>query len=104
MDFTSHPLYQKTQYSNSDRSLNTNTEYSYSNYSTVPSNKKLKTKDILGSVSDLIKDPDYNPWYVSQIKKLGSTRFIELANKARAGSETPAILFKWMLENNTIVK
>ena len=86
--------YNTVQYSNSS----SNEPLGYSN-STVPS-----TEDVLSSLTDLIINADYNPWYAKQLRKLGYNRFMELANKARAGSESPQTLFKWMLKNNKIVK
>lgn len=64
----------------------------------------LSTVQVLSSVTDLIINDDYNPWYAKYVRQLGCSRFMELANKARAGSDTPGVLFKWMLENNQIVK
>lgn len=83
----------KSQYSNSDsNSGNLNN-----------SNSTVTPKEVLASVSDLIHD-GYQPFYVKQLRLLGRTRFMELANKARAGSEDPQKLFAWMLKNNEIVK
>jgi hypothetical protein len=48
-------------------------------------------------------DDDYKPFYVTKLNTLGYPRFMELANKARAG-KNPARLFFWMLKNNEIVK
>lgn len=88
------------KYSNNSNSSLNITNYSNSNNSTVTVSAKI----VLANVSDLIKDPKYNPWYVKQLRLLGNARFMELANKARAGSETPERLFKWMIENNGIVE
>jgi len=71
------------------------------NYST--SHSTVLTQDILRNIHDLI-NPDYTPWFAKQLRILGYTRFMELANKARAGSDTPKELFRWMLRNNEIVK
>ena len=96
MDFSTHPLNRNTvQYSDSSKQSLPN---SHSN-STVPSNE-----EILKSISDLIKDPDYTPWYNKQLRTLGYARFMYLVAAARKGSDTPHILFKWMLDNNGIVK
>lgn len=85
-------LDKQTQYSNS--SLN-----SFNN-----SNSTVATKDVIMSISDLIPNPDYTPYYIRKLKALGVKRFMDMANKARAGSDTPAVLFKWMLKNPEIVK
>lgn len=78
--------------------------YSNSNKNNINySNSRLSTKEVLSSITDLIPNTDYCPWYIKQLNKLGQRRFTELANKARAGSDTPHILFKWMLENNEVV-
>jgi len=89
MDFTNHPL-NKQQYSNS-RLNNTNN-----------SNSTVTIKEVFNNLVDLIPDDDYKPFYVSRYQKLGYKRFMELANKARAGRE-PDRLFFWMLKNNEIV-
>lgn len=87
MDFSNHPL-NKQQYSNSSLNIK------YSN-STV--------YQVFSNLTDVIPDDDYKPFYVSQYKLLGYPRFIELANKARAGKE-PQRLFFWMLKNNKLVR
>lgn len=79
------------QYSNSK--LN---NLNYSN-STVPINT------VFSNLTDLIPEDDYKPFYVSRYTKLGYKRFMELANKARAGRE-PQRLFFWMLKNNELVR
>lgn len=58
---------------------------------------------ILSNYEDLIPD-DHRGWYVKRLKEIGRDRFIELANKARAGSDTPERLFNWMLKNNEAVR
>lgn len=59
---------------------------------------------IFKSLSDLIPDDGYGGFYVNKFKEVGYERFMELAQKARAGSDTPARLFCWMLKNNSIVR
>ncbi len=95
MDFSNHRL---NSYSNSTVNSDSSLNKFKNSHSTVT------TKEVLSSITDLIADPDYAPWFAKQLKRLGSTRFMELANKARAGSETPQVMFKWMLNNNEIVK
>lgn len=68
------------------------------------SNSTVNAEDVLKNIADLIPNPDYMPWFAKQLKQLGTTRFMELANKARSGSETPSILFRWMCENNEIIR
>lgn len=59
---------------------------------------------IFSNLRDIIPDDGYTGFYVNQLKELGKERFIELANKARAISDTPARLFCWMLKNNQLVQ
>ena len=91
MDFTNH-RYAELQYSTVNNKLN---------YSTVAT---VAPEVVLSNIVDLIKNPDYKPYYSAQLKKLGAARFMELTNKARAGSETPHVLFKWFLNNPEQVK
>lgn len=63
-----------------------------------------KIIEILKSMPDVVPDDGYYPYYSAKIRKLGTSRFIELANKARATSDTPARLFSWMLKNNELVR
>jgi hypothetical protein len=60
--------------------------------------------EVIECISDLIPNLDYKPWYEKQVRNLGYDRFMELVKKARSTSDTPAVLFKWMLRNNGIVK
>lgn len=80
-------------------------------YSTVTVNKNLNNSNstvepttVLHNLSDIIPDDGYYPFYLKRLNELGYQRFMELANKARAGSETPAKLFCWMLKHNKIVQ
>lgn len=66
------------------------------------SNSTVEPTTVLDCISDLVHD-GYQPYYIKQIKQLGVERFMELANKARAGSNTPQLLFSWMLKNNKII-
>lgn len=66
------------------------------------SNSTVDTKVILSNISDLVHE-GYEPFYAKHLRKLGPVRFMELANKARAASDTPQRLFSWMLKNNEIV-
>lgn len=90
-------LHQDTKYSNSNSNSNIN-NIKYSN-----SNSIVTVSQVLHNLSDLIPNQTYIPFYVSQYRKLGYTRFVELANKARAG-RSPARLFAWMLKNPEIVQ
>lgn len=67
------------------------------------SNSKNTPQDLFVNLADVIPVDEYMPFYVAKLKKLGSTRFIELANKARRG-DNPARLFFWMLKNNELVR
>lgn len=81
----------KLQYSNSNKN---NLNYS---------NSTVEPQEVLSSLTDLLHE-GYEPYYVSKLRLLGISRFVELANKARAGSDTPQKLFSWMLKNNKLVK
>ena len=63
-----------------------------------------RIRSIFNSLSDLIPDDGYGGFYVNRFKDLGYERFMELAQKARAGSDPPAKLFAWMLKHNELVK
>jgi len=84
----------RQQYSNSSL-----TKLNNSN-STV--NSTVTCREVFSNLSDVIPNDDYMPFYVSQYKRLGVKRFVELANKARKGRE-PKRLFFWLLKNNDIV-
>lgn len=87
-----------------NNSLPNTVQYSNSNLNNLTnhSNSTVTTKDVLSSITDLVHE-GYEPFYAKQLRRLGTPRFMELANKARAGSETPQKLFSWMLKNNEIV-
>lgn len=89
-----------TTNNNTVYSILNNNKYSiqYKQYS----NDELKT--IINNLSDVIKNDKFEGFYVNKLKELGTTRFCELANKARQSSDTPEKLFCWMLKNNTLVK
>ena len=79
-------------------------KYSNSNLPLVNnSNSTVTVADVFINLIDIIPDDEYKPFYVKRYKELGYNRFMELANKARAG-RAPARLFFWMLKNNEIVK
>lgn len=84
------PTSTRQQYSNSNK------QSLYNSNSTV--------REVFSNLTDVIPEDDYMPFYVSKYSQLGSQRFIELANKARAGGKDPKRLFFWMLKNNEIVK
>lgn len=63
----------------------------------------VTVKETFKNLSDVIPVDDYMPFYVNRYRHLGYKRFVELANKARAGKD-PKRLFFWMLKNNEIVK
>ena len=78
-------------------------QYSNSRLSNLNnSNSTVTCKEVLSSLTDLIPEDDYKPFYVSKYNKLGYKRYMELANKARAG-KSPQRLFFWMLKNNELV-
>lgn len=86
MDFQNHPL-NRQQYSNSNINNLTN------------SNSTVTFNEVVRSLTDLIPDDDYRPFYASKYKQLGYKRYMWLAGKARAGGSDPARLFFWMLKN-----
>lgn len=80
-------------------------QYSNSSLNTLNnSNSTVAPSEVLRSLTDLIPNDGYNPFYLKQLKLLGYARFMELAQKARQTSDTPQRLFTWMLKNNDIVK
>lgn len=80
-------------------------QYSNSNLPKVNnSNSTVEATTIIKNLSDIIPDDGYAGFYLNKLKQLGTARFMELAQKARAGSDTPAKLFAWMLKHNEIVK
>ena len=64
---------------------------------TVYSSKEIK--NLFSNLADLIPDDGYDGFYVNRLKQLGIDRFMQLANMARAKSDTPARLFCWFLKN-----
>jgi len=78
-------------------------QYSNSNLNLNNSNSTVDPKTVLLNLPDLIHD-GYEPFYIQRLNNLGYKRFMELAQKARAGSDTPQKLFSWMLKNNELVK
>lgn len=67
-------------------------------------NSTVDYLNILNNLRDVCPDDGYDPFYISAINKIGLKRFVYLANKARAGSDTPARLFCWMLKNPELVR
>lgn len=65
---------------------------------------RAETARIISNLTDIIPDDGYTGFYVNRLKDIGLDRFMELAKKARAGSDTPAKLFAWMLKNNELVR
>lgn len=77
-------------------------------YSKLPlgnnSTVQLPIVEVFKNFSDVIPNDGYYPFYERQYRLLGATRFMELVQKARAGSDTPAKLFAWMLKHNELVR
>lgn len=84
----------KSQYSKIIKQNNSTVPYTYDS---------TKVIEILRNMPDVIPEDGYYPFYSASIRKIGTKRFIELANKARATSDTPQRLFCWMLKNNELV-
>lgn len=72
--------------------------------STVNSTVTYNEDEVIDCLTDLIPNHDYKPWYKKQLRLLGYERFMEIVQKARAGSDTSSNLFIWMLKNHGIVK
>lgn len=87
--------YSTVQYSKIIKQNNSTVLYTYD------SDKLIET---FKNLSDLIPNDGYYPFYSSKARQLGMGRFMELAQKARAGSDTPARLFCWMLKNHELVQ
>lgn len=81
----------------------TTVQYSNSNLKLKNSNSTVNQTQVLRNLTDLVH-VGYEPFYIRQLNKLGYSRFMELAGKARASSDTPQKLFSWMLKNNEIVQ
>ncbi len=79
--------------------------YSNSNLPKVNnSNSTVEATTVIKNLSDIIPNDGYIGFYLNKFRELGNSRFMELAQKARAGSDTPAKLFAWMLKHNELVK
>jgi hypothetical protein len=78
-------------------------QYSNSNLKNL-NNSNSTVKEVFSNLVDVIPEDDYMPFYISRHRDLGTKRFVELANKARAGGKNPQRLFFWMLKNNELVK
>ena len=61
------------QFKNYSYKGNDSENYSYSSH----------TDNIIGSVSDLIDDPKYKPFFYKHLYRIGPVRFIEIAEEAR---------------------
>src|SRR5690554_311911 len=53
--------------------------------------------EIVGSYADII-DPNYRVWFIKQLRRVGKTRFIECAEKARKYGKEPQKLFVSLLK------
>jgi hypothetical protein len=76
----------------------------YSTVNNITNNSTVQLVSIVNNLSDVIPNDGYYPFYQRELDRLGYKRFIELVNKARAGSDTPAKLFCWMLKNDEVVR
>lgn len=75
-------------------------------YSTVNNNLNYSTVEattVLDSLPDLVHR-GYEPFYAKKLEVMGYSRFMELAQKARAASDTPQRLFSWMLKHPELIK
>lgn len=79
-------------------------QYSNSSSNELKDTVTVTVSQVIKNMPDLVSETDeYVPYYVSRYKDLGYTKFMWLANKARAGRE-PSRLFWWMLHNPDIVR
>lgn len=86
------------------QSIKETIQYSNSKLETSKySNSTVSVGEVFTNLVDIIPEDDYRPFYVSKYKQLGYRRFMELANKARAGKNPPRLFF-WMLKNNELVR
>ena len=76
--------------------------YSNSSLNNYKNTVTVTVKQVMTNLADVIPQDEYMPFYISQYRKLGYKRYVELANKARRGKD-PKRLFFWMLKNNEIV-
>lgn len=88
------------------KSIKETVQYSNSNLTKLNNSNSTveEPSKLIKNLSDLIPDDGYTGFYLNKYRQLGRERFMELAQKARAGSDTPAKLFAWMLKNNEIVR
>lgn len=87
------------------QSLQDELQYSNSRFTKVNnSNSTVEATTIIKNLPDVIPNDGYTGFYLNKVKELGAARFVELAQKARAGSDTPAKLFCWMLKHNELVR
>ncbi len=80
------------------------TKSQYSNSILKQKENTVTVRQVITNLADVIPQDDYLPYYISQYRKLGYKRYIELANKARRSGKDPKRLFFWMLKNNEIVQ
>lgn len=73
------------------------------NKTTVLYSKEQATK-IFSNLTDVIPNPDFYPWYSRKLNVYGLEAFMGYVSKARAGSDTPHVLLRWMLTNPELVK
>ena len=82
--------------------LNSN---SYSSSKEPKNTVTVSVSDVITNLSDLISPEDpYMRFYIKQYRVLGYTRYMEFANKARAGGRDAPRLFFWMLKNPDLVR
>lgn len=65
----------------------------------------VSVSEVIKNLSDLVQPDDpYMPFYLKQYRVLGYEKYMEFANKARAGGRSAPHLFFWMLKNPTLVR
>ena len=65
---------------------------------------KAQASQIFNNLTDVIPNQDYHPWFRRKLNVFGLEAFMDYVAKARAGSDTPHVLFRWMLTNPEEVK
>jgi hypothetical protein len=61
-------------------------------------NCQMTVDKVLDSYPQLVTE-DFRPWHARQISRIGTNKYIELANRALKYGNNPAKLFSTMLKN-----
>lgn len=66
--------------------------------SSIESIETIEANKVIESVSDLIDDPKYLPFFFKRYYAIGKERFLESAYKARKYGRNPSTLFVHLLK------